>query len=121
MHRIAAWGLPALAAGALAPAALAADPAQPEKPGLVSRWLGGAESKPNPEKTFADVPARPPVVLGPLDPAVLAAALRAEQDAWQRRMDVCLKLKQIALARGDEPLARQADELERQATALYYQ
>jgi hypothetical protein len=122
MHRFAAWGLSALAAGALAPVAVAADPAQPEKPGLLSRWLGGSESKPDPEtKTFADVPARPPVVLGPLDPAVLAEALRAEQDAWQRRMDVCLKLKQIALDRGDEPLARQADELERQATALYHQ
>ena len=121
MHRSAAWGLSALAAGALAPVAPAADPAQPEKPGLVSRWFGGSDSKPDSEKTFADVPARPPVIIGPLDPAVLAAALRAEQDAWQRRMDVCLKLKQIALDRNDEPLARQADELERQATALYHQ
>lgn len=121
MHRFAARGLSALAAGALAPAAPAADPAQPEKPGLVSRWLGRPDSKPNAEKTFADVPARPPVILGPLDPAVLAEALRAEQDAWQRRMDVCLKLKQIALGQNDEPLARQADELERQATALYHQ
>jgi hypothetical protein len=121
MHRLAAWGLSALAAGALAPTVSAADPAQPEKPGLVGRWLGGSESKPTSEKTFADVPARPPVILGPLDPAVLAEALRAEQDAWQRRMDVCLKLRQIALTRGDEPLARQTDELERQATALYHQ
>ena len=121
MHRFAAWGLSALAAGASAPAALAADPAQPEKPGLVSRWFGGSDPKPDSEKTFADVPARPPVIFGPLDPAVLAEALRAEQDAWQRRMDVCLKLKQIALDQNDEPLARQADELERQATALYHQ
>ncbi|HET6576105.1 MAG TPA: hypothetical protein VFG68_21060 [Fimbriiglobus sp.] len=113
MLRSAAWGLSALA---LAPVALAADPA--EKPGLVSRWLG---SKPEPEKTFADMPARPPVVIGPLDPAVLAAALRAEQDAWRRRMDVCLKLKQIALDQANEPLARQADDLERQATTLYHQ
>jgi hypothetical protein len=116
MHRYAAWGLSALA---LAPVAPAANPA--EKPGLVSRWLGGSGPKPESEKTFAEVPARPPVVLGPLEPAVLAAALRAEQDAWQRRMDVCLKLKQIALNQANEPLARQADELERQATALYHQ
>jgi hypothetical protein len=122
MYRSAAWGLSALAAGALAPAALAADPAPPEKSGLVGRWLGGSDPKPDTAtKTFADVPARPPVIIGPLDPAVLAEALRAEQDAWQRRMDVCLKLRQIAFKQGDEPLGRQADELERQATALYYQ
>jgi hypothetical protein len=121
MHRFAARALSALAAGALAPVAFAADPARSETPGLMSRWFGSSGSKPDSEKTFADVPARPPVIIGPLDPAVLAAALRAEQDAWQRRMDVCLKLKQIALARADESLARQADELERQATALYHQ
>ncbi len=122
MHRIAAWGLSAaLTAGALAPAA-AADPAKPEeKPGLMSRWLGGSGKKPETEKTFADVPDRPPVVVGPLDPAVLAEALRAEQDAWQRRMDVCLKLRKIALQLDDDRLAQQADELERQATALYHQ
>jgi hypothetical protein len=121
MYRFAAWGLSALAAGALAPVALAADPARPEKSGLVSRWLGGSEPKPSSEKTFADVPARPPVIIGPLDPAVLAEALRAEQDAWQRRMDVCLKLRHIAFTRNDEPLAQKVDELERQATALYHQ
>jgi hypothetical protein len=122
MYRSAAWGLScALAAGALA-SANATDPAKPEeKPGLMSRWLGGSGKKPDTEKTFADVPARSPVVVGPLDPAVQAQALRAEQDAWERRMGVCLKLQQIALKLGDDKLAQQADELERQATALYYQ
>jgi hypothetical protein len=118
MHRSAAWGLSALAAGVLAPMTPAAEP---EKPGLVARWFGGSAAKPESEKTFADVPARPPVIVGPLDPTVLAEALRAEQDAWQRRMDVCLKLRQVALQLDDEALAARADELERQATALYHQ
>ena len=64
---------------------------------------------------------RPPVVFGPMDPGALAEALRAEQDAWQRRMDVCLKLRQIAADANDDKLLTQADDLERQATALYHQ
>jgi hypothetical protein len=121
MYRSAAWGLAAtLLIGALG--AVAADPVPAdEKPGLVTRWLGGSSKKPDSEKTFADVAGRPPVVLGPLEPGALAEALRAEQDAWQRRMEVCLKLRQIAVKLDDESLAQQADELERQATSLYHQ
>src|SRR5205807_1210666 len=50
---------------------------------------------------------------------VVISALRAEQEAWERRMSVCLKLRQVALDANDEPLMQQVDELERQATSLY--
>lgn len=99
MNRYAAWGLSAaLATGA--GALVAGEPA---------------------DKTFADVPARPPVVYGPPEPAVLLEAFKAEKDAYLRRVDVCLKLREIAAARGDEQLARQAETLDRQAFALYRQ
>jgi len=70
------------------------------------------------EKTFAAVPDRPPVVFGPPEPAVLAEAVRAEWDAFNRRMEVCLALRKVADKRNDDALFAQADELERQATIV---
>ena len=120
MHRTAAWGLSAaLAAGAAAPA-FAADPAPSESKPWYARLVGGDSKKSDSEKTFAATPLRPPVVYGPMDPAALAEALKAEQDAYQRRLDVCLKLRQIAARTNDERLTEQADDLERQATGLYH-
>jgi hypothetical protein len=52
---------------------------------------------------------------------VIAAAFKAESDAYLRRLDVCLKLRQAALDRNDDALMRQVDELERQAKAIYEQ
>ncbi len=71
------------------------------------------------DKKQPPAPARPPVVVEPLPPDVMAEAVRAEQDAYLRRLDVCTKLKQIAAEKGDDALAARAGELERQATALY--
>lgn len=119
MHRRAAWGLSfALAAGATAPA-LAADPAPSESKPWYARLVGSDSKKPE-EKTFGNTGARPGVVYGPMDPAALTEALKAEQAAYQRRLDVCLKLRQIAVRTNDDKLTEQADELERQATALYH-
>jgi hypothetical protein len=120
MRRFTARGLAVagLAAGTLA-TAVAADPPPTDKP-WYSRILGGkAEPKPADPPTFGSLPPRVPV--GPLDPVAQAEAVKAEQDAWQRRMDVCLKLRQVAAARNDDALAAKADDLERQATTLYSQ
>ena len=65
------------------------------------------------------LPARPPTVTAPLPADVLAEAVRAEQDAYIRRLDVCTKLKQVAAEKGDESLSRRADELEKLAGTLY--
>jgi len=118
MDRFAVWGLSAALVGALAPSAFGAEPAPPEAKSWMSRLVGSSEKKPEVEKTFAAVPARPPVVFGPPEPAVLAEAVRAEWDAFHRRMEVCLALRKVADKRNDDALFAQADELERQATAV---
>jgi hypothetical protein len=118
MYRFRAWGLSAaLAAGAGAPAA-AADP--PAAPPAESRTLFGKLFGPKPAaRTGAVTAMRPPTVTAPLPPEVVADALRAEQEAYLRRLTVCSELKRVAVERNDDALGRQADELERQATALY--
>lgn len=97
MHRFSAWGaVLALAAGAGGMAA-------------------AADTKPaRPASSM-----RPPVIVEPLPPDILAEAVRAEQDAYIRRLDVCTRLRAIAAEKNDDNLAQQAAELERRATALY--
>ena len=55
----------------------------------------------------------------PLPPDQLADALRAEQEAYLRRVSVCTEVRRIAIERHDDAMVRQADELERQVGALY--
>ena len=114
MNRVRAWGLSAaLAAGGGGGAAAAEPPpAPPEPTTLYAKFLAPAKPKPGP------VAARPPAV-APLPPEVVATALRAEQEAWDRRMAVCIRLREAALAANDEVLMRRVDDLERQAAALY--
>ena len=122
MHRYAAWGLSAALATGTVAAADPAPPAPESKPSWFGRLLSlSADPKPEAEKTFGSVPARPPVILGPMDPVVMAEALKAEQDAYQRRLDVCLRLREVAASLNDDKLAAQADDLEKQATALFHQ
>ncbi len=121
MNRFAAWGLSAALAAGAAPA-FAADPPKPDdKPSWFGRMVGRSEKKPEQDRTFADLPARPAVLVGPLDPLTQAEALKAEQDALLRRLAVCLKIREIAAAKNDERLLTQADDLEKQAHALYHQ
>jgi hypothetical protein len=118
MHRFRAWGLAALAAAAGATAA-AADPppraARPAQTTVVDKLFGKGRAKAEPAPA-AKADATPPG----LPPDVKAAALRDEQDAYERRMAVCLKFRELAEQRQDENLHRQVDELERQAAALYH-
>ena len=110
------WG----AAGSLAHAA------EPTPKAETPSWLDrltpnlGGKKPAGGGKTFADTPSRPPAAVAPLEPAALAAALRAEQDAWDRRLEVCHKLRVIGDETNDEKLIRRANELEAQATALYH-
>jgi hypothetical protein len=59
------------------------------------------------------------IVISPLPEEVKVEALRAEQEAYLRRVAVCTELRRVALERGDEVLYHQADELEREAEAVY--
>lgn len=120
MNRFRVWGLSAaLAVGAgvgISGPVAAAEPLPPaEKPSLIKKLFGSTPKKPGPTVT----PQRPVTISAPLPPDQLAEALRAEQDAYLRRVSVCTELRRIAIERGDEALARQADELERQSGALY--
>ena len=128
MYRIRAWGLSAaLAVGAVAPIAFADDPAaRPSETrptdgkSYFSRMFGSSEKPPvEPPPAAAPTPPRP-LNAGPLAPETLAEALRAEQDAYLRRLDVCTRLRLIASQSNDESLFEQADMLEQQATTLYH-
>jgi hypothetical protein len=80
--------------------------------------------KPAPKKTetFAGPKAKKAPVIITAPPAdVLAEAIKAEMDAYTRRLDACTRLRQIAIETGDETLLQTADDLERQCSALYQQ
>jgi hypothetical protein len=124
MNRFRAWGTAvALALGAAAPAV------------AVEPQMVGTDNRPWYKRMFfAPKPAGPvvrggPVVAAPgqppigatLSPDAVQAAWKAESDAYLRRLDVCVALRQAALDRNDDALMRQVDELERQADALYKQ
>ena len=119
MTRLAARRLLAAAAAAgLMGAAVAADPAPADRT-WYQKLTGGKPPKPaEPDGTFGTAPPKP-TGFAPLDPAALQEAVRAEADAWARRLEVCTKLQQIAAARGDDKLAAHAAELEKQAGAIY--
>ncbi len=131
MKRLPVLGLAALVAGGSAavaapPAALPPPSPPPEKGTLMGKLFGPKPTKSEPSgkaggASAAGVrtPSRPPTITEPLKPEVLADALRAEQEAYLRRVSVCTELRRVALERNDDSLARQADELERQAAALY--
>lgn len=120
MRRFAVWGLTsALAAGLAAP--VFAD-GSPSSSSWYSRVLGSkSESDKAPAaKTFADLPTKP-VAYAPLDPETVMQATQAEWAAWHRRLEVCHKLREIAVQKNDDQLYTQADDLEKQATALLRQ
>ena len=114
MLRFRAWGLSAALAVGGGAAAGAAEPVAkpPEQTTLMHKLFAAKTPKPGPRTA-------PPTITAPLSPEVLADALRAEQDAYLRRVSVCTELRRVATERADDQLLRQADELERQAAALY--
>jgi hypothetical protein len=114
MHSLRVWGLSAALAAAGGAAAVAAPPGGQTT--LINKLFG-----PKPPKPVGPTaaPQRPLTITTPLSQDVLADALRAEQDAYLRRVTVCTELRRVAAENGDKALERQADELERQATALY--
>jgi hypothetical protein len=120
MSRFRAWGLAAVATVGAGVPAVAADP-PPRQTTLYDKMFGPAKPKqPGPTARSGPVSgALPSAADGAMTPDVLAAAVQAEQEAWTRRMDVCLKIRQVGIETNDDALVRQADELERQATALY--
>jgi len=117
MTRFRVWGLSALFAvgGGSALAASPPPPSMPEHSTLMQKVFGPKQPKPvGPTERTGPI-----TITAPLTPTVLAESLRAEQDAYLRRVSVCTELRRVAVERGNDALLRQADELERQSGALY--
>ncbi|MCU0704437.1 MAG: hypothetical protein MUF18_10720 [Fimbriiglobus sp.] len=113
MRRFLLRGLVAATVVGLPAVALADPPAEspPSRP-LLARLNPFATPEPGPR-------VRKPV--GPLSDEMLLGILQAEKDAYTRRLDVCHRLREIALQSNDEKLEVRANELERQATAAYHE
>jgi len=120
MRLMRTWGLAAcVVAGGTLSAAEPAATKDEAKPSWFTRMVSGSPKPSDKEKTFAEAALRPKPMVGPYEAGVLADALKAEQDAWDRRLEVCRKLREQA---GEsEGLLRQVDELEKRATNLYHQ
>ena len=118
MNRFRVFGLSAALAAAWGSSAFAADP-PPENSTLMKKLFGPSTPKPAGPTVRSGTPPRPVTIAGPLPAEQLAEALRAEQDAYLRRVSVCTELRRIAVERGDDGMVRQADEFERQFGALY--
>lgn len=118
MHRFLARGLVALTAGWVAwggSSAIAADPPAPATPPAESRSFF---DRLNPFSSAEPGPRlRKPV--GPLSSETMVSVLQAEKDAYTRRLDVCHRLREIAINTGDETLEAKVNELEKQAMATY--
>jgi hypothetical protein len=86
-----------------------------ESSSWLPRWLAPAE-KADADRV-ADKSDAPKVT-----PAVNRSALKAAKKAtadWERRTEVCLKLRGIALETGDDDLLRKVEQLEQRAGELY--
>lgn len=128
MSRLRAWWMAAaLTVGAIAPTvAIAADSPNTTtdtRPLYKRMFSAPKPAQPGPVVRNGAVAAPPgqPPISQPLSPDAMSAALQAEQAAYLRRLDVCVKLQQIALDSSDETLYGQALELQRRADELYKQ
>lgn len=114
MYRYRVWGLTAALAIGFGGPAMAADPPA-EQPSMIQKLFGQKPKDAGPTAARQ----RPMTITAPLPPEVVKEALRAEQEAYLRRVSVCTELRRIAVERGDDALIRQADDLERQSGAIY--
>jgi hypothetical protein len=117
MNRLRVWGLTAAAAAGLGGLAWAGDPnIGPDQTTLMQKLFGPHQPKPS---ASTAAPATPATINAPLSPEVLARCLRAEQEAYLRRVSVCTELRRVAEEKGDADLSRQADAFEREAASVY--
>ncbi len=119
MKRLGIWGLSvALIAGTGATAFADPPTMRAGQTTLMDKFLSLTTPK-RTGPTVASDPQRAMSITAPLPPEVVADAVRAEQDAYLRRVSICTELRRVAAQQGNDTLTRQADELERQAAALY--
>ena len=121
MRRVGAWGVAAALIAGLGVAAAMADDSDSDaktaaaKSGWWSSWLG---EKPKPKaKAAKKPPAEEHPLPRPVEPA--GAEQQREMNAVLRRMEVCDRLRTIALQTGNDELMRRAEELEARAQEIY--
>jgi hypothetical protein len=120
MKRFWVWGLSAALASAVGGLALAGDPnMQPGQTTLVQSIQNLFTSKPQQKQLGPSAQTTPLTITAPLTQDVLAKCLKAEQDAYWRRVSVCDALRMVADEKGDLTLTQKADELEQQAMTIY--
>ena len=121
MRRVGAWGVAAALIAGLGVAAVMADDADsdakttPAKSGWWSSWLG-EKPKPKVKTTKKPINEERPLPR-PVEPA--GAEQQREMNAVLRRMEVCDRLRTVALQTGNDELMRQAEELEARAQEIY--
>ncbi len=124
MSHFRAWAIAAALSGVGNGPAIAANPpitAMDTRPWYQRLFVAPKPAGPVVRQGAVAAPPGQPPLSRPLSPEAIHAAFQAESEAFLRRLDVCVKLRQIALERHDDALLRQVDELERQAKALYDQ
>lgn len=84
-----------------------------ESSSWLPRWLAPAADKEKADPDKDDAPKPPPV-----NRNNARAAKKAKAD-WERRIDVCDKLRGIALESGDDELLRKVEKLEARIGELY--
>jgi hypothetical protein len=89
------------------------------------RWLGGGLVCLSVASVISAAPPktepkpRPQIVIAPLSPDTIAEAVRAEQDAVLRRLDICDRLRKIGEDTNNSALIQQAEEMQKQVSAIY--
>lgn len=124
MSRFGAWGMAAALTVATATSVVADDPPNTTtdtRPWYKRMFFASKPAQAGPVVRNGAVAAPPgqAPMSRPLSPDALQSALQAEQAAYNRRLLVCVQLRQIADERNDLGLLREVDELERQAKATY--
>jgi hypothetical protein len=130
MNRFRAWGVGAalgvLIAGTAAPVAAAEPPpatTSDDRPWYKKLFFSPPAQSGPVVRDSSSIVAVPGVMHAgsALPPERVAELQQAERAAWMRRMDVCLRLRDVANEQNNKDLEHQVDELERQVNALYKQ
>ncbi len=102
---------------ALGCAALARADDDEDKPAKTGNWFTRLFAKERPAKVKESKPDES-VSPAPLSPALLRQKAYIE---WQRRLEVCDKIRAIAEQTGDKDLSRKAEALDQRAWDVYLQ
>lgn len=87
--------------------------------GVLLAGLASAGAAEKPAVKSEKTSKRPAVIVAPPPAEIVVEAVRAESDAYARRLDACTRLRQIAIETGNDNLLNETDELERLAAAVY--